>query len=277
MREYMKNDKFGRTFGSMLKNVFQMVPKIGNIILGQDSMQNLLNSESKFDVIIMFYPLSEPFFPLSHRFNAPIILFSPTGATDFLNKITGNISPYSYVPHILSPYTDNMSFFQRVLNSLIGISMDLLTNIILIPQYKTLSKQYFPDAPPLEELYNNVALAFVNGHFSTASPRPYTPNIIPIGGFHVESADPLPKDLQEYLNDAKDGVIYFGFGTNINMSDLPKDKLEMIVKCFSKLKQKVLWKFDGHLEDAPKNIKFAKWLPQKSILGNIFVNFFSPA
>lgn len=244
------------------------IPRLGNIIYEQEAIQNLIKSDSKFDVIIVFHPSGEMFFPLSHRFNAPIILFSALGGNNFLNKLTGNIGPYSYVPNPLSPFTENMTFYERVVNTLMGLGMEIITDFVLHPQYKALSKTHFPEAPPFEELCNNVALALVNSHFSTESPRPYVPNTIQIGGFHVEAAELLPNDLKKFLDEAKDGVIYFSFGTNIHMSVLAQDKMNIVIRSLSKIKQKVLWKFDGNIEGLSKNIRIEKWLPQKSILGN---------
>lgn len=222
--------------------------------------------------------MSEVLFPISDRFKAPIILFSPIGSTFFLNGLTGNIGPYSYVPNVFSPFSDKMHFYQRVKNTLLGLSMELLTQAVFKPQFKQIIEKYFPNSRPLDELQDNVALALVNSHFSTESPRPYTTNMIQIGGFHVDNIEPLPKDLQKYLDEANEGVVYFNFGTNINIATLPADKLQIILKCFSNLKQKVLWKYDGNTEGIPKNVRSEKWLPQKGILGDtkiqLFLNIF---
>lgn len=256
------------TYSNIVNDLLNMIPKLGDSIYSQESVQDLIRSDSKFDLIIIFNPMSEMLLPFSYRFNAPIILFSPIGSTFFINSITGNISPYSYVPHVFSPYSDNMNFIERVQNTLIGITTEIISYILIRPQFERIIEKYFPNSPPLNELRDNVALALVNSHFSTETPRPYTPNMIQIGGFHVENIDPLPKELQKYLDDSKDGVVYFNFGTNINIADLQTDKLKIILKCLWKLKQNVLWKYDGNLQGIPKNVRSEKWLPQKSVLGN---------
>lgn len=250
----------------MLKQMFTMIPTFGKLILQQEAFQGFLKSDSKFDVIILFHPFSETLFGLSHRFNAPIILFSPIGTTSFLNHVTGNISPYSYVPATGTTFTENMTFFQRVQNVLMGLGLEVLYNCLFYSQQQQLYEEYFPDAPPLEKMVDRVALALVNSHFSTESPKPYTPNMIQIGGFHVQNSDPLPEDLQKYLDDAKEGVVYFSFGSNIQPSKLEKEKLDAIIKSLSKIKQKVLWKFDADLPNKPKNVRLEKWLPQKGVL-----------
>lgn len=262
-------NKQNMSLSYMLKVTFNMLPEMGRIILTQDSMQNLLKSNSTFDLIITTYPLSDGFFGLSHHFNAPIILFSPPGANVFINNIAGNINLYSHVPTIFSPLTEDMTFFERVLNTLCGLASEALNTLMFYPQLRDVHKKYFPDAPPLDKLYDNIALTLVNSHFSTESPRPYTPNMIPIGGFNLQEIEPLPKDLQKYLDDSRDGVIYFSLGTIVKSSVLPNSTIKIFMKSFSQIKQNVLWKFEADLPEKPRNVRIEKWLPQKSVLGKI--------
>lgn len=53
--------------------------------------------------------------------------------------------------------------------------------------------KYFNDTMTYEEMKAQVALVFSNGHYAYEHPRPFVPNIIPIGGFHVAKPKKLPK------------------------------------------------------------------------------------
>jgi glucuronosyltransferase len=45
---------------------------------------------------------------------------------------------------------------------------------------------------------------------------------------------------------------------------------EAFLQAFSKLKQRVLWKWEADsLPGQPSNVKFGKWLPQSDILGEL--------
>lgn len=59
------------------------------------------------------------------------------------------------------------------------------------------------------------------------------PNVIPIGGSHIKPAKPLPKDLQKFLDESKDGAIYFSLGSNIESSKLPKGQIQDIFGTFN--------------------------------------------
>lgn len=56
-------------------------------------------------------------------------------------------------------------------------------------------------------------------------------------------------------------------GGNLNMSRLPEDLKNGILRVFGELKQTVLWKLDESLAEVPANVIVSKWFPQGSILG----------
>jgi glucuronosyltransferase len=77
------------------------------------------------------------------------------------------------------------------------------------------------------------------------------------------------QDIKTYLDEASDGVIYFSLGSNLKSSEMPEDKKQAFLEAFSKLKQRVLWKWEtDSLPGQPSNVKLGKWLPQSDILGN---------
>jgi hypothetical protein len=78
----------------------------------------------------------------------------------------------------------------------------------------------------------------------------------------------LHQELQKYLDQAADGVIYFSMGSNLQGFLMPETKRNAFLVAFSKLKQRVLWKWEiDTLPGQASNVKFGKWLPQTDILG----------
>lgn len=55
---------------------------------------------------------------------------------------------------------------------------------------------------------------------------------INIGGAHIKPTKPLPVELQRFLDEAKDGVIYFSLGSVVKSSKLPKDKIRAFLGIF---------------------------------------------
>lgn len=99
--------------------------------------------------------------------------------------------------------------------------------------------------------------------------------MIEIAGIHLQPAKPLPNDIQEFLDWATDGAIYFSMGSFIQSKMWPEDKREAFVKAFGKLKLKVLWKYENEtLPGNPGNIKIGSWFPQRDILAHPNVKLF---
>lgn len=127
-----------------------------------------------------------------------------------------------------------------------------------------------PKYPHLDSLRRNVSLALVNYHFTTGYPRPNLPALIEVGGLQVKDPpSPLPKDLQTWLDEAEYGAIYMSMGSNVKSTSLSAKSLDAIVHTFSKLKQRIIWKFENDsLPGLSKNVMVSKWLPQDDLLAH---------
>lgn len=63
-------------------------------------------------------------------------------------------------------------------------------------------------------------------------------------------------------------MVLFSFGTNVHPSGLTAEKKTIFLNTFRKLKEIVLWKYDGKdLENVPGNVIIRKWYQQNDILG----------
>nr|CAD7260419.1 unnamed protein product [Timema shepardi] len=216
---------------------------------------------------------------IAHKFNVPIISVCAFAGLESMGDAVGNPYPYSYVPNALTKLTTHMSFLERLQNTLLNTYVKLGHYLYYLPKQNQLLVKYFKDTkenlPYVDDLVKRTSLVFLNNHFSYNFPRPYVPNIVEVGGLHVKPAKKLPQDLQKFMDDAKEGVVYFSLGSNLQSSALPEYRKEAFLKAFSKLKQKVLWKFEAdNLPGQPANVKIQKWLPQSDILGHPNIRLF---
>ena len=85
----------------------------------------------------------------------------------------------------------------------------------------------------------------------------------------------LLQDLQSFLDSSKNGVVYVSFGTNVDPTLFPPEKIATFVRVFSKLPYNVLWKWNNdELPGRTENIKISKWLPQSDLLSKFpLLNF----
>ncbi|XP_031633897.1 UDP-glucuronosyltransferase 2B16-like [Contarinia nasturtii] len=237
------------------------------------AVQKLIHSTGlHFDVIVMEDFFSENLMMFAHKFNAPIVKICPFGATDFNDRAMGLLTPSSFVPHYMLAYSEDMTFFQRWFNTIVIFYDWAFRTFVYLPSEEAFAKEHFAHLKPLpsmDELFQKVSIILVNTHRALSPPRPSMPSIINIGGAHLKPVKPLPKDLQTFLDESKDGVIYFSLGTVVQSSKLPKEKLQVFLDSFKNLKQRVLWKFeDESLTGVPPNVMIKKWMPQNDILAH---------
>ncbi|XP_044728748.1 UDP-glycosyltransferase UGT5-like [Chrysoperla carnea] len=258
-----------------IKKVYDHGYNQSRLALEDPQLQNLIHSNETFDLVICTVFMNEVLFSLADHYKVPLIGFSTLVSTEWTNNLLGNPNPYAIVPDLFLSYTEHMSFFERLINTVISICGDLWYHNIHLPNQEKLRQKFLPHTKPIWETLKDVSLVFLSSHPSLTDPRALVPNMIEIGGFHVDAPKSLPNDLQKTLDDAKDGVIYFSMGTNVVGKDLPESHRKALLDAFSKLKQTVLWKWeDDKLPGQPKNVKISKWYPQADLLAHPNIKLF---
>lgn len=264
------------------KNPFVLFPFLSDMLTDltraffeHPSVQKLMASEEKFDLVIVQELFFEAHKGLANHFGASLMTFSTIGAGTWTNILIGNPGPPSYIPDTLLGFSSNMNFCERLYNSIFNLYTSLLINFQTLPNQKVIYDKYFPNAPDFYDTIYNSSILLLNSHPTLHQPVPYVPNMVDIGGFHVKPPKALPKDLQNFLDEAKEGVVYFSMGSNLKSVQFPTEKRDAFLKTFAKLKEKVLWKWeDDVLPGQPENVKLSKWLPQQDILAHPNVKLF---
>ncbi|XP_065332518.1 UDP-glucosyltransferase 2-like [Cloeon dipterum] len=263
-------ENFFSQFGSIIKIFVQTCP----YVLQTPQVKPLLNE--KFDLVFISMFFNQCFLPFGYLNGAPVITISPGGSFG-MGMDMENPEPTSYVPSIFLPFTSKMTFTERVANTVITQLISALGTYYLKPHMHQAAKEFFgPNIPTIEEMEKNISLVIYNNHFSLNSPRPLNPGIIEAGGMHIkEKNEKLSKDLQDFMDGAKDGVIYFSMGSVVQGSQMPKDKLNALLGAFSDLPQRVIFKWEtDEMPGRPKNVKIGKWLPQQAILAHPNIRLF---
>lgn len=118
--ETMMEDKFNpfemKKTGQKM-NPFLMLDEFGDICrktYDLPQIKGLLKED--FDLIFMQPLFNDCVLGLVHRLKAPLVLFMPIGAPNFLvSKIGGHLPP-SFVSNVFLGYSDEMTFYQRMMN-----------------------------------------------------------------------------------------------------------------------------------------------------------------
>lgn len=116
---------------------------------------------------------------------------------------------------------------------------------------------------------STASLVLLNNHFTLNYPRPFLPSMVEVGGLHIKpTPDPLPGEIQAFLDGAKHGAIFFSMGSNLRSDAMSPDKIAALVAAFSELPQRVLMKWESDtMPGKPDNVMLGAWLPQQDILG----------
>ncbi|KAG4079910.1 hypothetical protein HA402_015041 [Bradysia odoriphaga] len=267
------------------KNVsmFQMMSKMPELIFnsGNDTLQSYevrkLMREEQFDLVIVGFFFTDFGLGLADHFKCPSIVFSHAGSFWTLNKMVGNPLSVSAVPSKFV-HGEMTSFVNRLKTFFFTI-----VEMAMAEYMKYRSKQVYDYNFPksegyisYEEAHNNVSLVFLNSHFSSGTVRPILPNMVEVGGLQVKTKnEPLPEKLQTFLDNAKDGAILFTLGSNSKSTYLPQKTLNILLKVFSTLKQKIVMKWESEvLEGKPENVFVGTWLPQDDILAHPNIKLF---
>lgn len=265
----------------MLPRIFEFGIAFTNLTLNHPRFKEFLLSDAQFDVIIVEVFLSEPLLALGHHFNAPVIGISTFGASKWTTELVGTPNIPSYVPHTFLGFSDKMTFAERVRNLFYYWYEDIAMSILYTPIQQDLLDKYFPgeNVPTIEELKRNVSLVLLNTHVTLGSPRPYAPNMIEVGGMHIErDVKPLPENLRKFLDEAKDGAIFFSLGSNVRFSKMPEETKSAMLNAFKEYpKVRLLMKLDENAVVAShkaSDVLIQSWLPQQSILAHPNVKLF---
>lgn len=240
-----------------------------NHTMGLPEMR-LMMKEETFDLVITSVFGGRMQSGLAAHFGCPLAYIFPVKTTLNTAYFMGNPIQLATVPSILSSIRNPMGFMDRVKSFLVTAFEFLFFAVFdAIEWYYYNSNFQQPKYPSYMEASRNASLVLSAYHFSQG-PIAYVPQIVEIGGIQMDSKlDPLPAHLEEFLEDAPEGVIFFSLGTNVKLRKQKQERMSAIFRALGKSQMKVLLKYDTDekIPGLPKNILTAAWFPQREILG----------
>ncbi|XP_024217742.1 UDP-glucosyltransferase 2 [Halyomorpha halys] len=238
--------------------------------------QEIIHSSDQYDAILMeSYFNQEPVSALVHKFGCVGIEISSLGDSAWINEFSGITHNPAYQVDFKSELSQDMTILEKIYN-VYSIASTLVVSYFHMYSMKGIMDKYFnytgwETRPSMHTLVANRSLILVNSDPVLSYPYPTAPHVKNIAGLNLMPNKPLPKDLQTFMDEAKDGVIYFSFGSNLKSSDvLGGAKGRAFMKAFESMPQRVLMKLESDLPDVkiPANVRTGKWFPQRDILAH---------
>nr|ATN96014.1 UDP-glucuronosyl transferase 342A2 [Aphis gossypii] len=230
---------------------------------------------TKFDLFITELLASSCDAYVSYYLKIPQIVIVSSHVHTWYHHTFGSHMNPAHVSTYHASYAVPTNFIQRMMNT-----YDYLYSHMVFKwvdrESTVIGRKYFgPDAPDADTLMKNTSLVFVNGHYTVDLAKPLLPNFVNIGGIHLVKPKPLPEDIEQYINDSPNGVIFFTLGSVIRLETAPAYLQTTFVEALREIPQRVLWKYDvPNIEDLPTNVKIGKWFPQRDILEHKNVKLF---
>uniref|UniRef100_A0A182YPK7 Uncharacterized protein n=1 Tax=Anopheles stephensi TaxID=30069 RepID=A0A182YPK7_ANOST len=229
--------------------------------------------EFRFDLVLHDFTCGPCLLGLLHKFKyPPLVSVTAFNNPPYSTEVIGGHKFYSYVPFYSLSYGTDMSFFQRIHNTLLSLTDMFYRNCISNPRIDGMMREYFryDDLPYAPELHKRSKLMLVNAHYSIDFPEASPPNLIPVGGLQIREPAPLPTDLEQFINGSRKGAVLFSLGTNIRSDQLDSGRQRMIIDALRQLPDyHFLWKFETDLTiPLPKNVIVRPWMPQNDLLAH---------
>ncbi|XP_068632423.1 UDP-glycosyltransferase UGT5-like isoform X4 [Battus philenor] len=256
---------------SQTRNLKKGALNICEKILNRPTLARALKKE--YDVVIMENFNSDCMFGLLHVYgvNASVLSMSSCVPMPWTPDRFGLPDNPAYVPINTTPFDYNMRFVQRFENFILNIYLKYWYTKEVQEKERALIENHFgtkiPNLEVLARKYSSVLL--LNSYYVFNGVRPLLAGVIEVGGMHLDhSKKGIPTYIERFLNESEHGVILLSFGSLIKTATIPKYKEEIIVNTLSKLKQRVIWKYEDSGEEGTLsgNILRVKWLPQYELL-----------
>jgi glucuronosyltransferase len=246
-------------------------------------VQELIHDKDlKFDLVIAEQFYQESFLMFAHKYQTPLITLGTLSYSDFMDRSFGLLTPWSYVPHFILEFSDNMDLSERLYNVALSLYDSAMRRFKYLPAQNEVAQLAFAGLtntkplPTVQELEQSIDLMLVNHHHVFSRPRPKLPGLVDIAGVHIREPKPLPPNIQAFIDKhAEQGVIFFSLGSYLRASAMPAAKLKIFLETFAKLPYGIIWKWEtDSIPDLPANVLIQKWLPQNDILANPRVKLF---
>ncbi|XP_044264426.1 UDP-glycosyltransferase UGT4-like [Tribolium madens] len=259
---------------TLMKHVFVVMNNITMEQLQHPQVQELIKSEEEFDLMIVEVHIPG-WFGLAKKFKCPVIGVTSMEATNHVKRMVGNMNHPVYTHHVNLPFGEELSFWQRVVCVVFELLDEFQTSYLLFPIQERIIRNALDDPEiNLFEIIKNLTLVFTSIIPGFNKVTTNLPSIIQLNGLQIKPLQVLPQELQQFLDEATQGAIYFSLGSNVKSFLISEDKKKLLLEVFSELPYKVVWKFEDTVRNLPQNVKVLTWAPQQDILRHKNVKLF---
>ncbi|KAG7207637.1 hypothetical protein KM043_009257 [Ampulex compressa] len=256
-----------------------LILNLGNQIckhIGRKEFQRIVKEPPRdppYDLVLVEYLTAFCYMAFGWLLNVPVVGMSAVMEWPFLEESLGYPPNQAFYPRLYSSRIGFDSFWEKTWN-LVHVFRERRTVYEESKDQNDIIRKYISkDVPEVDKLAKNVALVLMNTHHSFHGSRPHPRLVVEVGGLHIEedSSKMSPK-LQKWMDTASSGVVYFSFGSLVNITHLPANTMLSLYASFAKIAPvKVLMKIKNRAQipaGLPENVLTLPWIPQIPVLGH---------
>lgn len=234
------------------------------------AVQGLISRNKSFDAVIVEQLWYQCYYGLVKHYGHPVLIgFLTVGNLPYAMDSVGNPDDPLLNPDMAYPFTNRMTMKERLWNVLYTSWTRIYYRYWHLPRAQRIAEKFAPGTS-VRDTDRNFSLVILGNNHVFGYPKPLLPNVIEVHSLQMKEEDreTLPKDIQEFLDGAVDGAIYFSLGSNLQTGQLPIGPLTALRNALGSLDQRVLWKHAGDASAPSGNIKFVNWAPQQAVLAH---------
>ncbi|XP_004531361.1 UDP-glucuronosyltransferase isoform X1 [Ceratitis capitata] len=238
------------------------------------------HEQQPFDLVITEYFNTDCQMGIPYLLNVPVVgLSSCLLMPYYYDRIVLPDFP-SYVQSEFVGFPEELNWHERLLNfiqsKVIKSYYRYRTNYY---DRRIINKYLNVDFDVDDFAKRSTGLIFVNQHYTLHGNKPLTPQLVEMGGIHIDETAvnaTLPAKIEKFLKNAPlAGVLFFSWGSMVRSSSMPTEKVQTIVKVLEQQPFHVIWKWEtDEVPTKSKKFLFVKWAPQLSLICHPKVKYF---
>ncbi|KAI8513627.1 UDP-glucuronosyltransferase 2A1 [Branchiostoma belcheri] len=228
-------------------------------------MTKLKNSH--YDVVVT-YPGTSCGSLVAQYLDLPLVCTLRSMPTGLDISASGVPNPLSYIPTVTSGLTDQMTFLQRVKNTLVYFGMTTIGQVMAEMGFDAIARRTIGGNFTIFAALARTDVWLYQTGVMFDFPRPTMPNMVSIAGHMADEVKPLSEDLEKFVQSSGDaGVVIVTFGSMI--AAMPAELADMLATAFARLPQKVVWRYAGTPPPSlGPNTRTMDWVPQSDLLAH---------
>ena len=201
-KEHSGIDFMLSTFGSNVWRLAFLFPYLGSRSVEDietcSPLLKLLNSTTKYDLLIAESFVSDAMLMFANKFDVPFITTTPNVLAPYQAARVANAANPSYVPTFGAVtaigYQSSMNFWQRVVNTVTYVISIVVYYAFTMRKEDAVIRHFLgSSAPSLYDTVKNTSLIFSNSDSCLNPAFPMVPNVVQVSGMQIETAKPIPK------------------------------------------------------------------------------------